>query len=93
MLQASIRAAKGDLAMMERLFDEITDSERIQPVKDAIEFFEREGASWNDQYLATTTPGQTYSGKFAGNRILFGNLRDLAAESIEMGDPIEFKAS
>ncbi len=78
-------------------------------------------ASWNDQYIATTTPGQIYSGKFAGkkgqhfktfqvahrclehtvgdglhrhgmfrdeaNRILFGNLRDLAAESIEIDCP------
>ncbi len=41
MVQASIRSAQNDLGMMERLFDEITDSARIRPLKDAVEFFEK----------------------------------------------------
>jgi len=105
MVQASIRSAQNDLGMMERLFDEITDSARIRPLKDAVEFFEKNGSSWNDRYLATTTPGQTYSGRFAGNkgehfmfcdeadRILIGNLADIPADLIKMGNQIEFKAS
>ena len=89
LIQASILSANGDVAMMERLFDEITDTERIQSLTKVIVHLDRSQFGWNDVYLATTTPGQNYAGTFAGsdganfffrddeNRILVGNLKDL----------------
>ena len=102
-IQASIVSAKGDMTMMERLLDEITDTERIQPLTKVISHFERNGFNWNDIYLATTTPRQTYTGTFAGsdganfffrddeNRIFVGNLRDLQ-KPVESGEKISFTA-
>jgi cell filamentation protein len=75
--------------MMERLLDEITDTERIQSLAKVIAHPESGQFKWNDIYLATTTPGQSYAGTFAGsdganfffrddeNRILVGNVKDL----------------
>jgi cell filamentation protein len=104
LIQASILSAKGDVAMMERLLDEITDTERIQPLAKVIAHLERSQFGWNDIYLATTTPGQNYAGTFAGsdganfffrddeNRILVGNLKDLKRPA-ESGEKISFTAS
>jgi len=68
LIQASILSANGDVAMMERLFDEITDTERIQSLAKVIVHLDRSQFGWNDVYLATTTPGQNYAGTFAGRR-------------------------
>jgi hypothetical protein len=77
------------VAMMERLLDEITDTERIQSLAKVIAHPESGQFKWNDIYLATGTPGQSYAGTFAGsdganfffrddeNRILVGNVKDL----------------
>ena len=90
--------------MMECLLDEITDTERIQPPAKVIAHFERSQFAWNDIYLATTSPGQSYAGTFAGsdganfffrdeeNRIFVGNLEDLKRPS-ESGEKISFTAS
>ena len=67
LIQASILSANGDVAMMERLFDEITDTERIQSLAKVIAHLERGQFKWNDVYLATTTSGQSYAGTFAGS--------------------------
>jgi hypothetical protein len=89
---------------MECLLDEITDTERIQPLAIVIAHFEKNGFNWNDVYLATTTPGQAYAGTFAGsdganfffrddeNRIFVGNLNDLQRPP-ESGEKISFTAS
>ena len=61
-IHASIASAKGDMTRMERLLDEITDTERIQPLSKVISYFDKNGFNWNDIYLATTSPGQTYAG-------------------------------
>lgn len=66
-IQASVLSANGDVAMMERLLDEITDTERIQPLTKVIALFENNDYAWNERYLATTTPGQNYDGTFAGS--------------------------
>ena len=104
LIQASILSANGDVAMMERLFDEITDTERIQSLAKVIAHFEKSRFVWNDIYVATTTPGQSYAGIFAGsdganfffrddeNRILVGNLKDLKSLA-EPGEKIGFTAS
>jgi cell filamentation protein len=104
LIQASILSANGDVAMMERLLDEISDTERIQPLAKVIAHLERSQFGWNDVYLATTTPGRNYSGTFAGsdaanfffrdeeNRIFVGNLKDLKRQQ-ESGEKISFTAS
>jgi hypothetical protein len=104
LIQASILSANGDVAMMERLFDEITDTERIQSLAKVIAHLERGQFKWNDVYLATTTSGRSYAGTFAGsdganfffrddeNRILVGNLKDLK-RAAESGEKISFTAS
>ena len=104
LIQASILSASGDVAMMERLLDEITDTERIQSLAKVIAHLERNRFAWNDIYLAATTPGQTYAGTFAGsdganfffrddeNRIFVGNLKDLKM-SAKSGEKISFTAS
>jgi len=75
--------------MMTRMFEEITDADRIQPLRRAIAFLSRERFNWNDTYIATTTAGESYAGKLVGrdgeafmmrsddNRILIGRTRDI----------------
>ena len=104
LIQASILSANGDVAMMERLMDEITDTERIQSLAKVIAHLENSRFGWNDIYLATTAPGENYAGTFAGsdganfffrddeNRILVGNVKDLKRPA-ESGEKIIFTAS
>jgi cell filamentation protein len=104
LIQASILSANGDVAMMERLLDEITDIERTQALAKVIAHLERGEFKWNDVYLATTTAGQSYTGTFAGgdsinfffrddeNRILVGKLKDLK-QPVAAGEKISFTAS
>jgi cell filamentation protein len=104
LVQASVLSANGDLSMMERLMDEITDTVRVEPLKKVIQHLKRNGFNWNDVYIATTTPGQTYSGTFAGtdgtnfffrdnqDHILVGNLKDLKATP-KTEDRINFVAT
>ena len=103
MIQASIKANDGKLGMMTRMFEEITNADRIQPLRRAIAFLSREKFNWNDVYVATTTAGQTYSGKLAGrhreafmlrsddNRIFIGYRGDID-EVIQIGERIAFRA-
>jgi cell filamentation protein len=104
LVQASILSANGDLAMMERLTDEITDTERIQPLIKAIAHLEQHAFNWNDHYVATTNSGQKYVGTFAEsdgvnfffydnqNRVLVGKVRDLDSQPAP-GGKFEFTAS
>jgi cell filamentation protein len=104
LIQASTTSARGDIAPMERLMDEITNIERIQPVLTVIELLDRQNYNWNDRYIASTTPGQHYEGKFVATngknfffydsdqRILVGNRRDLVCVP-EAGEHISFTAS
>jgi|SRR5579859_2254056 len=104
MIQASILSASGNSGMMERLMDEITNTERIQPLKKVIEHLREHDFNWNEVYLATTTPGQSYTGTFAGTdganfffhdeekRILVGDSKDLGCQP-KSGDRINFIAS
>jgi len=103
LVQASILSANGEIAMMERLMDEITDTERIQPLAKVIDLFKRNDFTWNDIYLATTTPGQQYAGIFAGSdgdnfffrdeqdRVVVGKLSDLS-QTPNSQDKIKFTA-
>lgn len=104
LVEASILSANGDLTTMERLADEISDTERIQSLTKLIAHFDKHTFRWNDHYLATTTPGRNYSGKFAGsdgtnfffydkeNRILVGKVADLT-NIPKPGDSTSFTSS
>ncbi len=104
MVRASIEAQGGKLGMMTRMFEEITDADRIQPLRRAIAFLSREKFNWNDTYIATTTAAESYSGELVArdgeafmmrsddNRILIGRAVDIdpAARS---GERIAFRAA
>ncbi len=67
MTLASIAAhERGDLAMMRRMFDEISDPPRIAALREAIDFLESQKYPWNDRYLATTEPGHAVAATLAG---------------------------
>lgn len=103
MVQASIEANRGNFGMMTRLFEEIIDTERIQPLRRAIVFLSRESFNWNDTYIATTVAGEDYSGRLVGrdgesfmmrsddNRILIGRAADIG-NSIRTGEHFSFRA-
>ena len=103
MIRASILSTAGDCTMMVRLFQEITDSERVRPLRRAIEFLEANRFPWNTAYLATATPGQAYAGKFVGrdgaafmmrtdsDQIIIGQQADIPAE-IRIGEHLSFRA-
>ncbi len=48
--------------MMRRLFVEISDPRRVEPLREATGFFDAQSYDWNDRYLATTEPGATTRG-------------------------------
>ena len=103
MMRASILSTQGDSSMMIRLFQEITDADRVKPLRRAIAFLEANGFKWNDIYIATTTPGQTYSGRLVGrdqdafmmrtvaDQIVIGKQPDIPPES-GTGDELSFTA-
>jgi cell filamentation protein len=104
MVQASIEANRGNFGMMTRLFEEIIDTERIQPLRRAIMFLSRESFNWNDTYIATTVAGENYTGRLIGrdgesfmmrsddNRILIGRAADIG-NSIRTGEHFSFRAA
>jgi hypothetical protein len=89
---------------MTRLFEEATDADRVQPLRRAITFLSREGFNWNDTYIATTAPGESYNGRLVGrdgesfmmnsddNRILIGRAVDIGS-SILTGEHFSFRAT
>jgi cell filamentation protein len=103
MVRASILATSGDSAMMIRLFQEITDPDRIQPLRRAIEFLVANRFPWNSTYIATATPGQEYAGRLAGrdgaafmmrtdsDQIIVGRQADIPAD-VHNGEHLSFVA-
>jgi hypothetical protein len=64
MLHGSIAACEGNPGPVARLFNEATDPLRIAEMKKAIGYLKSNiPATWNDQYVATTVEGQSYSGE------------------------------
>jgi cell filamentation protein len=104
MVQASIEANGGNPGMMMRMFEEITNAGRIQPLRRAIAFLSREKFNWNDTYIATTTAGENYAGRLVGrdgeafmmrsddDRILIGRVADIDPVA-QGGDHILFRAA
>jgi hypothetical protein len=98
-----LKANRGNFGMMTRLFEEIIDTERIQPLRRGIMFLNRESFNWNDTYTATTVAGETYSGRLVGrdgesfmmrsdDRILIGRSADID-NSIRTGEHFSFRAA
>jgi cell filamentation protein len=71
MTEASIQGFKGDPGMMRRVFEEVLDKGRHEPLHQAISFLEQHGKTinfdWNNIYLTSATAGQTYSGRLVGS--------------------------
>jgi len=104
MVRASILSTHGDSSMMIRLFQEIADANRVKPIRRAIAFLDANGFKWNDIYIATTTPGQTYNGRLVGrdqdafmmrtvaDQIIIGKQSDIPPEA-RTEDQLSFTAS
>ena len=98
MAQASIAAhERGDNGMMRRMFDEISNPERVAALHRAIHTFDREGFAWNGHYLATTEPGHPVELTMAGvagdnfmgrtrTEILIGKASDLPQDRPARGE-------
>ena len=100
MIRASIQGMEGNLEMMQRIFKEISDPERVKPLEEAINFLESQGFDWNNRYITTTEEGRNYKGTFVGQNgenfmmhdgkiILVGKIKDLDFVP-DSGKPIEF---
>lgn len=86
---------RGDLGPMRRMFAEIADPVRVAALDVAQQAIERGGhpdgphvAPWDHFYMATSEPGQTYSGRFigaAGENFMM-QARD---ESITIGNTVD----
>lgn len=89
MIQASIAAhERNDTSMMRRMFDEISDPERVTLLRNSIAALEKSKIDWNNRYVATIAPGHSVELIFAGisggqfmartkSDILFGWISDL----------------
>ena len=103
MIRASIEAIHGNLATMTRMFEEITDSGSIEPLRRAIAFLSRENFDWNGAYIAHTTAGESYAGRLVGrdgeafmmrsddDRIFIGRTVDIDPTT-RTGESITFRA-
>ena len=89
MIQASIAAhERNDTSMMRRMFDEISDPERVTLLRNSIAALEKSKIDWNNRYVATIAAGHSLELVFAGisgdqfmartkSDILFGWVYDL----------------
>ncbi len=105
MAQASIAAREhGDLSMMRRMFDEISDPARSAMLRESIAGLEKLNFDWNNHYVATLAPGHTVDLVFAGaagdqfmartrTEILFGRTADLPEPRPERGETFTVTAA
>lgn len=89
MVEASIAAKEhNDPSAMRRLFDEISNHDRVEVLRTAQEALDRNGFNWNERYVATVEPGHpvelTMVGiagdqfmAHTGSQILLGRTSDL----------------
>lgn len=100
MIEASIQGHKGNTGGFERLFDEISDPERVGYLRTAIAYLEANDFNWNERYLATLAGGRQYDGELVaigpdsfmmhdGTKILVGATQILRAELSGLPSPGE----
>jgi cell filamentation protein len=104
MIEASIAANdRGDASAMRRLFDEISNPNRVEVLRTAEEQLDRLKYNWNERYIATVEPGHpvelTMVGiagdqfmAHTGSQILFGRASDLPKPHPEPGEEFTFVA-
>lgn len=97
MIQASIAShERDDTSMMRRMFDEISDPERVVRLRKSIAALEKLDVDWNNRYVATITPGHSVELVLAGvagdqfmartrSEILFGRVSDLPKPRPQQG--------
>ena len=101
MIEASVRAARSQPDMMRRMFNEISNPERVRPLREAIAFLSEQKFNWNERYLATTEPGRLYKGTFVGQngqdfrmhdgaKIIVGRTSDLNGTP-GSGESVQFR--
>lgn len=114
MTQVSVAAhERGDLEPMRRMFAEIADPERVHALEVAQQAIERFStaelspgeSAWDHLYMATTEPGETYSGRFSGaagpnfmmqrgdGSVIIGNVIDLPDPRPQSGAELTFTAT
>ncbi|GMA17007.1 Fic/DOC family protein [Deinococcus metallilatus] len=68
MIVASYDGIQGEGSTMQRLFDEISDPDRVAVLERGVQYLEgarQHGVEWEEMYVATTTPGREYNGQLA----------------------------
>jgi len=97
MIQASIAGNEnGDMSMMRRLFNEISDPVRVAALDKAIGALDQHGFAWNDHYIATAEPDHKIDVRLAGvageqfmartqTAIFIGQTHDLPLHRPEQG--------
>lgn len=100
----SLEARMGDLSGMQRLFQEISDSQRVAALDKAQGFLDQERVNWQEMYIATATPGREYSGPVAlsspevvvmrsGGDVIVAQTRDVALEEGPPSGTVHFTAT
>jgi cell filamentation protein len=105
MIQASIAGnEKNDPAMMQRLFNEISNPVRVAALNKAIASLNRHNFDWNNHYIATTEPSHEVAVRLAGvagdqfmartkTAILIGQSRDLPEPRPGSGQDFTFAST
>lgn len=107
MIAASIYASGGNLEMMERLFDEISDPSKVEMLRETIDFLSGphfNSFNWNERYLGVTVAGRKYVGRLVGRqgtqalivdtegRLLVAYANDIV-KSARAGEGVSFTGS
>ncbi|MDE1905150.1 MAG: Fic family protein [Rhodospirillales bacterium] len=101
MIQASIAAhEQGDIGLLRRMMDEISNPHRVAALTPAIAFLNSAKFPWNENYLATMEPGRAEDVTLVGvngahfmarteNTILVGQRKDLPSADTVSGARIK----
>ena len=100
MVLASIAGRNGDPEPLRRLFDEISDPERVEMLRGAITTLEGAKVDWNSTYLSTTVDGRDYTGEVAarGETVILGSEGEIVVARtrdvgpVALGDKVTFTA-
>ena len=100
----SLEARMGDVSGMQRLFQEISNPDRVALLAKAQDFLDREKQNWQGMYVASATPGQDYTARAAitspelvvlrsEGDVIVAQTRDIDPEALQAGGEIKFTAT
>ncbi|WP_281255861.1 Fic/DOC family protein [Deinococcus hopiensis] len=100
----SVESRMEDNGGMRRLFQEISDPDRVALLEKAQDYLSREKVDWDRAYIATATPGREYQGQVGLHSselviirdqgdMLVGQTRDVPPETLRAGAVVQFTAS